>query len=116
LPSNYVFCTAEDSNGFIWVGTDKGLCRYNGAVWEVWDIDNGLPGNYVNQIFNDKHNGLWLGIAEKGVFHFNIATKKIIAVTDSRDVYANNNGDLLASYTDTVKRISTSWLYTYNSL
>jgi ligand-binding sensor domain-containing protein len=37
LPSNYVFCVTEDSDGFMWAGTDKGLCRFNGAVWEVWE-------------------------------------------------------------------------------
>jgi signal transduction histidine kinase len=118
LPSNYVFYTAEDSNGFIWVGTDKGLCRYNGAVWEVWDIDNGLPGNYVNQILTDKHNGLWLGISEKGVFHFDCTTKKIQAVTNSKNIntiYTNNNGDLLVGFTDTLNRVYTNWIYSYTN-
>jgi signal transduction histidine kinase len=74
-----------------------------------------LPGNYVNQILTDNHNGLWLGISEKGVFHFNCSTKKINAVTNSRDIHTNYNGDLLAGYTDTAKQISTTWLHTYNN-
>jgi signal transduction histidine kinase len=118
LPSNYVFCTAEDNDGFIWVGTDKGLCRYNGVVWEVWDIDNGLPGNYVNQIFSDKHNGLWLGIAEKGMFHFDIATKKLALVNQTKtqlSVGTNENGDLLFSQTDTTKHFVIDWLCPYKN-
>ena len=72
LPSNYVFSVCEDEKGYLWVGTDKGLCRYNGFSWQTWDKDNGLPGNYVNSVFADKRGGLWLGISEKGVFHFDI--------------------------------------------
>ncbi|MCY7422827.1 MAG: histidine kinase [Chitinophagaceae bacterium] len=72
LPSNYVFSVCEDERGYLWVGTDKGLCRYNGFSWQVWDKDNGLPGNYINGIFADKRGGLWLSISEKGWFHFDI--------------------------------------------
>jgi signal transduction histidine kinase len=77
LPSNYVFCVAEDIIGSMWAGTDKGLCRYNGAVWEVWDTDKGLPGNYVYQILPSTDGGLWIGISEKGLYYFETATKKV---------------------------------------
>ncbi len=30
LPSNTVYCTMQDRNGFIWVGTDDGVCIYDG--------------------------------------------------------------------------------------
>ena len=30
LPSNTVYCTMQDRNGFIWVGTDDGICVYDG--------------------------------------------------------------------------------------
>lgn len=106
LPSNYVFCMEEDAEGFMWVGTDKGLCRFNGAVWEVSDIDNGLPGNYINTILSDKHNGLWLGIAEKGIFHFDITTKKCKFIFNSKllqQIKVNANGDLLIEETDVEK-------------
>lgn len=71
LPSNYVFAVTEDEHGFLWAGTDKGLCRYDGFRWQVWDRDNGLPGNYINSVFSDRHGGLWLLIGDKGFFHFN---------------------------------------------
>ena len=30
LPSNTIYYTMEDSNGFLWIGTDAGVCRYDG--------------------------------------------------------------------------------------
>ncbi|NTS39801.1 hypothetical protein HRG84_02695 [Flavisolibacter sp. BT320] len=77
LPSNYVFAVTEDEAGFFWAGTDKGLCRYDGFRWTVWDRDNGLPGNYINMVLSDKKGGLWLGISEKGYYHFNPQNGKL---------------------------------------
>jgi signal transduction histidine kinase len=118
LPSNYIFCVTEDSDGFMWVGTDKGLCRYNGASWEVWDIDNGLPGNYINKLFSDKQNGLWLGLAEKGAFHFNCNTKKITKILassiDVQHLTTTDDGDLQILTKD--KNSFTTWLCKPNSL
>jgi signal transduction histidine kinase len=105
LPSNYVFCVAEDSDGFMWAGTDKGLCRFNGALWEVWDVDKGMPGNYISEIKSDKHNGLWLGISEKGLYHFDIPTKKVSLVKAiiKDNLFSskiNDNGDLFLTVTN----------------
>ncbi len=116
LPSNYVFCTTEDSNGFIWAGTDKGLCYFNGAVWQVWDVDKGLPGNYINTVISDNHNGLWLGIAEKGLYHFDIETKKTVLVTNSKpnisiSTSTNANGDLLCYSNDLKNKKITNWIF-----
>jgi signal transduction histidine kinase len=77
LPSNYVFASAEDENGFLWIGTDKGLFRYDGFRWQVWDRDNGLPGNYINTVLSDKRGGLWLGVSEKGFYHFDPSTNTV---------------------------------------
>ncbi len=77
LPSNYVFAAAEDEQGFLWVGTDKGLGRYDGFRWRVWDKDNALPGNYVNRVLPDGRGGLWLVISEKGYFHFSPSLNRL---------------------------------------
>jgi signal transduction histidine kinase len=105
LPSNYVFCVAEDIDGFMWAGTDKGLCRFNGAVWEVWDVDKGLQGNYISEIKSDRHNGLWISISEKGLYHFDITTKKASLVKaiikdNLFNTEINNDGNLLLTVTN----------------
>lgn len=120
LPSNYVFCTVEDSEGFMWAGTDKGLCRYNGSVWEVWDVDNGMPGNYVNKILSDNHNGLWLGLAEKGIFHFSYDTKKVTKIlvipSGVHQLSIINNGDLQIGWMDIHTKKYSTWQCKYNDV
>jgi ligand-binding sensor domain-containing protein/serine phosphatase RsbU (regulator of sigma subunit) len=47
----------------IWVGTQKGLCRINGANHEeYWYTINqgGLPHNFINSLYLDKKDNLWV--------------------------------------------------------
>jgi ligand-binding sensor domain-containing protein len=30
MPSNTVYCATEDKNGYMWFGTDAGVCRFDG--------------------------------------------------------------------------------------
>ena len=44
LPSNVINSIAIDSNGIKWIGTNKGLVKYNGIIWTVYNTSNsGLP-------------------------------------------------------------------------
>jgi signal transduction histidine kinase len=56
-------------------------------------------------IKSDKHNGLWLGISEKGLYHFDIPTKKasLVKAIIKDNLFSskiNNNGDLLLAVTN----------------
>ena len=47
LTSNTVYCTMQDGNGFIWIGTDDGICVYDGyrfIYWGTVDPDTMMRG------------------------------------------------------------------------
>ena len=48
LPTHLVKCSAFDQYGFLWIGTDEGLIRYDGRDFEVFP--NATPSRYVKQI------------------------------------------------------------------
>ena len=77
LPSNYVFNANEDQNGVIWLGTDKGLATYQDGKWITLDVDNGMPGNYINHAIADKKNGLLIYLSERGLYYFDTNKRKI---------------------------------------
>lgn len=76
LPSNYIFDACEDAEGYLWLGTDKGLARYDGFRWQVFNTETGLPGNYVSSVHPAGKHGLWLVFSSKGVYHFDTRTGK----------------------------------------
>jgi ligand-binding sensor domain-containing protein len=60
LPSLEVYDVVEDKDGYLWFGTDNGLCRFDGYVFETFTVRDGLPDNVVLdlQLVND--NRIWL--------------------------------------------------------
>ena len=78
LPSNTVRNVVQDHWGYIWMGTDNGLCRYDGTRVQLFPIATDdhpptLPANnqYVSALL-PAPDGLYVG-TEQGIFFFHIA-------------------------------------------
>ncbi|MGD2087838.1 MAG: two-component regulator propeller domain-containing protein [Candidatus Aminicenantes bacterium] len=73
LPQNTVFRILQDSRGFLWVGTENGLCRYDGYYFKPYQYDpedtSSLSHNRVHAIFEDPSGTLWIG-TESGLNKF----------------------------------------------
>lgn len=50
LPSTRVLSLAQDSTGYIWVGTDSGLGRYDGTAFELIAPVPGVPGARITSV------------------------------------------------------------------
>lgn len=52
----------QDSRGFVWIGTFKGLNRYDGARFRIWyREDLGLTSDFIHEIAEDSDGNLWVG-------------------------------------------------------
>jgi len=71
LPSSKVYKLAQDKEGFLWMGTDDGLARYDGVQFQVWRHDandpNSLASNSVSTLYIDPNNRLWCGGEDIGL-------------------------------------------------
>ena len=67
LPGNAGLCLLQDSRGWIWVGTDNGLCRYDGEYCEAYTTEQGLSSNNIFALSEDKDGKIWLSNTTGGV-------------------------------------------------
>ena len=64
LPNNKIMAIAEDSTGFIWIGTWDGLSRYDGYnfknYYHIPGDTNSIPYFSIRNLLVDKNNNLWI--------------------------------------------------------
>src|SRR5437868_548609 len=89
LPVDEVTCLAQDSTGFIWMGSKEGLFRYDGFNFKNFyhqpGNSNTLPNNVVSKICVDAEGLLWVG-------------------TDEGLIVMKNNGELLGRFTSETEK------------
>lgn len=72
LPSNKIYFTCKDKLGFLWIGTDAGLCKYNGSRFEIFTTENGLPSNDVFELYCDSKNRIWIiSMSNQVAYYYN---------------------------------------------
>jgi len=64
-------CIIQDSRGFMWVGTQDGLNKYDGYRFTTYRYDQTNPwsisGNYIRCLFEDSAGNLWVGTDQHGL-------------------------------------------------
>ena len=62
LPLNVVLSIAQTPDGYIWLGTEEGLARFDGVRFENFDRQNSaLSDNFVEALLVDHKGTLWVG-------------------------------------------------------
>jgi signal transduction histidine kinase/DNA-binding response OmpR family regulator len=69
--SPFVRALLEDSEGNIWVGTQSGLSRYDFWSFSYLSADNGLRGERVLSMLQNRSGDVWLGTAGHGLYRHN---------------------------------------------
>ncbi len=71
LQGHTVQCILQDSQGFLWVGTNDGLYQYDGYTFEGYrhdpNDDNTLSNNHIRDLYEDKEGRIWIGTYGGGI-------------------------------------------------
>ncbi len=59
LPSDHIYSVIEDSKGFVWMATNRGVVKYDGTTFKVFTTSDGLPTNDVFDLKEDKWGRIW---------------------------------------------------------
>lgn len=94
LPSNNVMCVLRGCDGFLWLGTWYGLCRFDGGKFVTYNqpvkaaSDN--PPRKIESIAEDAQGTLWLKTVDWKLYTFNPRTLHFHAVDNELKQYAQN--------------------------
>ncbi|MFK7923895.1 MAG: two-component regulator propeller domain-containing protein [Bacteroidia bacterium] len=73
LSHNTVYCILQDRDGYVWVGTQDGLNKYDGYTFEVYRSNghqasqDGFVGKTVVAMLEDRAGNLWVGTRQYGL-------------------------------------------------
>ena len=81
LSQSSVISILQDSQGFMWFGTENGLNRYDGYEFEQFRRERGKPNalrnDFVYDIIEGSDGGLWLATNGGGLAHLDAARVQV---------------------------------------
>lgn len=102
IGSNEVNCLYQSSSGYIWIGTDGGLYRYNGSSFQsinLWDTDR-TDVYSINKIMQDTKGRVWIGTDNYGLFYiengsnFHLQNEYYDGIKTIYDICQMENGNI----------------------
>jgi ligand-binding sensor domain-containing protein len=72
LPQNSVYAISQTADGFLWLGTQEGLVRFDGVRFSVFDASNTptLTGPNVAVLLHGAEDVLWMGTESGRVLRY----------------------------------------------
>jgi signal transduction histidine kinase/ligand-binding sensor domain-containing protein len=74
LPEAFIVSKLEDANGYLWLGTQNGLVRYDGYSiknYPFYDQNNQrVASPSINKLFQDKKGTIWAFTTNSGFFYY----------------------------------------------
>ncbi len=104
----FVYTVNQDPDGYLWLGTGEGLCRYDGFTFYGDFTADSLPSAFVKKSYRDSEGNLWFGHNDGSITfydgeHFSIIDPGKISSTingiaedgDGRIVFATQNQGII---------------------
>lgn len=68
LPSRQVYSTMRDSVGYVWVCTNRGLAKFDGYSFSVFNLEHNLPSLDIWGTFQDEEGKIWLSTFNEVIY------------------------------------------------
>lgn len=118
LSNDAVRCILQDRSGFLWVGTENGLNRYDGTRFTVFrnQVDNpaSISGNAIAALFEDRDGFVWIGTYKSGVNRYDPVRGRFDRIPLLND--GETEGLPATVYSITQDAVGTLWFGGHNDL
>lgn len=97
LSNQVINCLIQDHTGFLWVGTQNGLFRYDGKNFQRFGAAEGLPSSFIYFLHEDILGRLWVqteyGFGQFAKEHFTqVGPRTSLAWTGSAEITSSKEG------------------------
>ena len=82
LPQSQVSDICQDRSGYLWIGTETGLCRFDGVQFVSFSTDDGLPDNEIDKLYLDEKGKIWVA-TPKGLARYGYNGFEMFPFSDS---------------------------------
>jgi len=99
LPQNSIETIIQDKKGYVWVGCEGGVSRYDGVNFKNFTKEDGLSDNHIRKIFEDSKGVMWFA-TNNGITSYNgkkfqkYFSEKENAISRIYDITEDNKGNL----------------------
>jgi len=105
LSQSHVNCILQDRHGFLWLGTQDGLNRYDGYRFRVFKHDARDPGSLANNtvwaLLEDRDGTLWVGTDGGGLARWDPAAEAFVHHRHDRANPRSLSGDRVRAIVET---------------
>jgi ligand-binding sensor domain-containing protein len=70
LSSSEVYDITQDSHGYLWFATDRGLTRYDGISFQRYTTTDGITDNVVLNFYEQENGAIWCSTLNHELFYF----------------------------------------------
>ncbi len=107
LPENSVFSMLQDRFGYMWLGTQNGLVRYDGYSMKVYTRDPddtlSISDRTITAIYEDKSGTLWIGTDYGGLNRFDRKTETFTRYMHNPDDSTSISNDRVYCINEDIK-------------
>jgi len=122
LPSKNVQAILQDSEGWLWFGTDKGLARFNGTDFTTASGDastaDSFAGEDIRSIAEDQNKTIWIATAGS-VRRITKSGKDVgapIDIADPRRIFVDSKGEVWVAAIDRLYKFDGQHLTPFSHL
>jgi ligand-binding sensor domain-containing protein len=70
LAAPTVYCITQDKDGFMWLGTEAGVSRFDGTHFKNFTTKDGLPDLEILHIYGDSKGRIWMAPFKKSICYY----------------------------------------------
>lgn len=110
LPSNECHDVVQDSSGYIWIATDRGLSRFDGYAFRNYGLQDGLSDLVCLDLQLDSEQNIWINTLSKVLYKYIPQYDSIVEYEYNSIIqqYHNNISELSDFFIDTTGTVHIS--------